>query len=108
MRDDLLRCKDMLQAIEKIDQKCHGIHEDEADELLNVWVLHHLQIIGEAAYHSSELFKSKYPQISWSKIIGMRHVLVHDYFQTNTHILWQTVENDLPLLKQQLDQILNG
>ncbi|MBA3071973.1 MAG: DUF86 domain-containing protein [Anaerolineae bacterium] len=108
MRDDLQRCKDMLLAIDKIEQQCHGLHEGDADELLNVWILHHIQIIGEAAYKTSEHFKTKHPDIAWSKIIGTRHVLVHDYFQTNSHILWQTVENDLPLLKQQLIQIISN
>jgi len=107
MRDDLQRCRDILQAIEKIEQNCLGIHESEADEMLNVWILHHLQIIGEAAYKTSESFKMLHPQIAWTKMVGTRHVLVHDYFQTNTHVLWQTVENDLPQLKQQLINLLN-
>jgi len=85
MRDDLQRCQDMLQAIIKIEQKCTGIRENEADDLLNVWVLHHLQIIGEAAYKTTQSFRDQNPQIDWSKIIGTRHVLVHDYFQTNNH-----------------------
>ncbi|MBA4383478.1 MAG: hypothetical protein C0410_01960 [Anaerolinea sp.] len=69
-------------------------------------MLHNLQIIGEAAYKTSNSFKEKYPLIPWSKMIGTRHVLVHDYFQTNIHLIWQTVEEDLPSRKQQLDLIL--
>lgn len=107
MRDDLQRCQDMLQAITNIEQKCVGIREKEADDLLNVWILHHLQIIGEAAYKTTQLFREQNPQIEWSKIIGTRHVLVHDYFQTNIHLLWQTVEEDLPDLKNQLLLLLN-
>lgn len=106
MRDDLLRCSDMLQAIDNINQKCYGIHEDESTDLLNVWILHHLQIIGEAAYKTSLTFREQNPTIPWSKIIGTRHVLVHDYFQTNIHLLWQTIEEDLPSLKEQLEIIV--
>lgn len=106
MRDDLQRCANMLQAIENINQKCHGLHEENSTDLLNVWILHNLQIIGEAAYKTSETFKEKNPIIPWSKMIGTRHVLVHDYFQTNIHLLWQTIEEDLPSLKHQLELIL--
>ena len=106
MRDELQRCKDMLQAIINIEQKCSGINEELTDEMLNVWILHHLQIIGEAAYKISQDFKNGHPEIEWSKMIGTRHVLVHDYFQTNTHLLWQTVKDDLPALKERLIAIL--
>lgn len=54
MRDDHQRCEDMLKAILKIEQKCEGIQEGDADEMLNVWILHHLQIIGEAASKVSD------------------------------------------------------
>ena len=106
MRDDLHRCKDMLQAIINIEKKCSDIGEEHADEMLNVWILHHLQIIGEAAYKIGNDFKNRHPEIEWSKMIGTRHVLVHDYFQTNTHLLWQTVKGDLPALKERLMAIL--
>lgn len=106
MRDDLQRCADMLQAIENINQKCFGLNEENSTDLLNVWILHNLQIIGEAAYKTSQTFKDIYPQIPWSKMTGTRHVLVHDYFQTNIHLLWQTVEEDLPSLKHHLELIL--
>lgn len=107
MRDDRQRCLDMLEAIDKILQKTRGIAEGQADEMLQVWVIHHLQIIGEAAFKVSEEFKKTHHQIAWSKIIGTRHILVHGYFQTDTRLLWQTVEEDLPVLKEQLIDILN-
>ena len=39
------------------------------------------------------------PEIAWPKIIRMRNVLVHGYFEIDTHIVWQAVTNDVPALK---------
>jgi len=96
----------MLEAIEKIRQKSDGILENQADEMLQVWVIHHLQIIGEAAYKVSEEFKKENDEIAWAKIIGTRHLLVHGYFLIDTKLLWQTIKEDLPALKKQLQRIL--
>ncbi len=75
--------------------------------MLQVWVIHHLQIIGEAAFKTSEEFKKQNCQIAWSKIIGTRHILVHGFFQTDTKLLWRTVKEDLPVLKEQLLSIIS-
>jgi uncharacterized protein with HEPN domain len=71
-----------------------------------VWVVHHLQIIGEAASKISEALREEHPEVAWGGMIGMRHVLVHDYFETNARIVWKVVEHDSPVLKPQLEAIL--
>jgi uncharacterized protein with HEPN domain len=69
-------------------------------------VVHHLQIIGEAASKISEKFRKEHPKLAWGGMIGMRHVLVHGYFETNTNIVWKAVERDLPILKPQIEAII--
>jgi uncharacterized protein with HEPN domain len=71
-----------------------------------VWVIHHLQIIGEAASRVSQELQKKHPEVSWGGMIGMRHVLVHGYFETDTELVKKVVERDLPVLKTQLETIL--
>lgn len=79
MRDEKERLKDILDAIEKIEK--YGIKASfDEDELIQTWIVHHLQIIGEAAAKLDSLFYEKYPEIPWSQIIAMRNILVHDYF----------------------------
>ncbi|NOX63794.1 MAG: DUF86 domain-containing protein [Chloroflexi bacterium] len=107
MRDDSERLRDMLDAIEKIESH---VGEDrtafEEDELLQVWVIYHLQIIGEAASRLSDEVWERHPEIPWKQIVGMRHILVHHYFGIDLELVWQVVENDLPDLKLKIKRIL--
>lgn len=107
MRDDSGRLQDMLEAIEKIEayvgQERQAFFEDE---LLQVWVIHHLQIIGEAANRLSPEIWETYPSIPWTSVIGMRHILVHNYFGVDLDRVWLVVEKDLPILKPQIEDIL--
>jgi len=107
MRDDRERLLDMLEAIDKIEQYAHdesfSAHDDE---LVEIWMVHHLQIIGEAASRISRELQEKHPEVAWGGMIGMRHVLVHGYFETDTDIVRKAVERDLPILKVQIEKIL--
>ena len=80
MRDDRERLLDMLEAIRKIEHIVYSEKYTERlhdDELIEVWLIHHLQIIGEAAFRLSKEFKDKHANVAWGGMIGMRHVLVH-------------------------------
>jgi uncharacterized protein with HEPN domain len=78
----------------------------EKDELIQTWVLHHLQIIGEATRAISSEFKQNHREIPWSQIAGMRNILVHHYFGVDVLAVWNAVERDLPALKQYVEKIL--
>jgi len=67
----------------------------EQDELLQTWFLRHLQIIGEAARALPEEVRMLAAEIAWTKIIGMRNVLVHGYFEIDTDVVWHTVQRDI-------------
>lgn len=69
-------------------------------------MVHHLQILGEAAAKISDEFKARNPEIPWSKIIGMRNILVHDYFQIDIDIVWAVIEKDLPQLREMIENVL--
>lgn len=108
MRADYERLLDIKEAIEAIEKYSLESQADfEENELIQVWVVHHLRIIGEACRAVSNDLKKKYPNIPWSKIIGMRNILVHAYFRVDAEIAWSVLVNDLPDLKQQIELILN-
>jgi len=69
-------------------------------------VIHHLQIIGEAARCLSADFRQRYPDKVWSMAAGMRHILVHHYFEIDPDLVWKVVEHDLPTLRTRLIAIL--
>ena len=101
MRDDRERVPDIIEAIERIERvTSRGKKEFYDDEMVQVWVIHHLQIIGEAVRGILPEFRSVHPEIPWSDIIGMRNVLVHHYFGIDKDAVWKVVEHDLPLLKE--------
>ncbi|SRR5216684_3212089 len=107
MRDDRERLLDILEAIERIDKyasKGRSIFED--DELIQTWVLHHLQLIGEATRALSPEIKERHSEAPWAQIAGMRNILVHHYFGIDTSAVWNVVEADLPALKQRVEAIL--
>ena len=107
MRSDRERLLDILEAIAKIGQQVSSSIEAFADdEVQQVWVIHHLQIVGEAAYGVSQRLKADHPEIPWDQIIGMRHVLVHGYFEIDLDIVWAVIEKDLPPLKDAIEAML--
>ena len=108
MRDDRKRIIDILDAIERIEKYAtSGKDAFEREELIQVWMVYHLQMIGEAARYFSESFRIKHSEIPWSKIIGMRNILTHRYFGIDTDVVWAVIENDLPDLKNKIALILN-
>jgi uncharacterized protein with HEPN domain len=108
MRDPRERLRDMFEAIEHIERYAsQGRDTFEKDELIQNWIVRHLQIIGEAARATPQEVRERATNVPWSKIIGMRHILVHDYFQIDTDIVWDVVEQDLAGLKQALRGLLD-
>ncbi|MEL7588751.1 MAG: DUF86 domain-containing protein [Prolixibacteraceae bacterium] len=67
-----------------------------------------MEIIGEASNHVSEEIKSKFSEIEWAQIVGMRNVFVHEYFGVDVFVVWEIIRNDLPDLKNKIKEILDS
>lgn len=107
MRDDREKLLDILEAIDRIEKRVASDKSRFAkDELLQVWVIHHLEIVGEACRALSDSMKAGHPEIPWNDIIGMRNILIHEYFGIDTPQVWMVVERDLPALKVNVRKIL--
>lgn len=106
MRDDRERILDMLEAIDRIERHTEkGREAFERDELIQTWVVHHLEIIGEAASKLSQEFRDTHQEVPWPQIVAMRNVIAHEYFGIDLDAVWQVVERDLPELTQKLNTI---
>jgi uncharacterized protein with HEPN domain len=100
VRDSRERVLDILEAIERIEKYGRaGKEEFERNELVQIWILHHLQILGEAVNTLRPELQQNHPEVPWASIVGMRNVLVHQYFEVDTDIIWSVVESELPKLK---------
>ncbi len=108
-RSDKLLVEDMCKATSRVLKYTAGFDErlflDEEQTIDSV--VRNIQIIGEAASRISKEFKEAHPEIEWPGIIGMRHRLVHDYFEVEERLIWRVVETKLPDLWEQLKRLLN-
>ncbi len=62
-----------------------------------------MEIIGEASNHLSTELKSKFSDVEWSQIVGMRNVFTHEYFGIDSNLVWEIIKNDIPELKGKVD-----
>lgn len=91
----------MLDAIEQIEKYAvKGREAFERDELIQSWIVRHIQIIGEAAAGVVEHTQQMHPEIPWRQIVAMRNILVHAYFRIDIDEVWGVVERDIPTLKK--------
>lgn len=103
MRSDRVYLHDMLDAIRDIARHRPAERTQfDADELTQVWMVNRLQILGEASRRLSDEFRARHPEIPWRAIIGMRHHLVHGYFDIDLDIVWVAISEEVPRLAQQI------
>ena len=108
MREPQERLRDILDAIAGIERyAARGRDAFDQNELIQVWIVHHLQIIGEAAAQLSRKFHDAHPEVPWPQIVAMRNILVHEYFGVDLGEVWNAVERDLPGFKLAIEGLLN-
>jgi len=69
-------------------------------------VVRNLEVIGEAAKKVPDDVRSRYPDVEWKKIAGLRDILIHEYFGIDVNIIWDILKNKLPSLEKQVRKIL--
>jgi uncharacterized protein with HEPN domain len=67
-----------------------------------------IEILGQAAKGVPKSFRDKHQEVPWQSIAGMRDRFIHGYFAVDFDIVWDVVENKIPPLREQLQQILNA
>jgi uncharacterized protein with HEPN domain len=107
-RDYQLYLEDIANSIGKVQRYVEGMNFDQlmGDEKTYDAVLRNLEIIGEAVKNISDEVRDKYPEIEWKKIAGLRDIVAHEYFGVDETIVWDVIQNKLPTLKQEVENIL--
>ncbi|MCK7521108.1 MAG: DUF86 domain-containing protein [Ignavibacteriales bacterium] len=100
--------RDMIDASERILQKTQNItlNEFDKDDTLSLAIERLFEILGEAANRIPKVLQEKYPNINWSGIIGMRNIIIHAYDKVDSEQIWETIQVDLPGLKDDLKKML--
>lgn len=84
-----------------------GLKDFQADSRTIDAVVRNLEIIGEASNAIPDEKKQRKPEIDWVAIKGLRNRIVHEYFALSLSVIWAIVQNDLPILSQQLSNWSN-
>jgi uncharacterized protein with HEPN domain len=108
MRRDRERMLDILEALDSLTQSLRHSNEKEffSDDLIYSASAYKLTIIGEAAAGMSDEMKARQPEIEWRKVIGLRNVLVHQYFGIDRPMVWEVAITEAPVLRDQIAAIV--
>lgn len=103
------RLEYILNAIDVLLKNKERYTYDEivTDPIVFYGFVKHVEIIGEAVYMLTKEFRESHDEVDWDAIEGMRHVLVHGYYQIKPKQLWNTIEFDIPELKPFIERYYN-
>ena len=107
-RDETVYVRHILDAIDRIGRYIRGVTEDAffADSMLQDAVVRQLEILGEAAGRISLATCRRAPSIPWAEVRGMRHRLIHGYFEVDTAMVWDVATLDLVELAPKVEDLL--
>jgi uncharacterized protein with HEPN domain len=100
--------QDILDAVNAAIEFVEGMTfaEFEGDKKTIFAATRAIQIIGEAAKKIPDSIKAQYPEIPWKGMTGMRDKVTHEYFGVNLDVLWDTIQQDLPKVKDLMPEVL--
>ena len=107
---DLAYLQHILDGIDRVTGYLAGVSIEEFrnSHLLQAAAARELEIVGEAANKVSEETRREHPEIPWASMIATRNRLIHAYFDIDVTLVWSTVRNDLPPLREQIRRIVEN
>jgi uncharacterized protein with HEPN domain len=107
-KDDLLYFLHIRDSINRILEYTSGKDKDVffTNSMIQDAVVRQLEIIGEASNKIIKETRKKYPNVPWKQIIGMRNRIIREYFGVRLGLVWDTIQNDIPVLKHDVQKII--
>jgi uncharacterized protein with HEPN domain len=101
--------RDILESIDLIQHYLSDVTEEEFFDSQEKQdsVIRRLSIIGEAVKNLPDDFKEQHKDVAWEEAAGMRNILIHEYFDVDLDVAWNTLNKDLPNLKIQIKKLLS-
>ena len=98
---DKERLGHILDAIKEIEAYTTNVDLKDflANSMMRFASIKQIEIIGEAANYLSPETKAIFTDVEWKQIVGMRHILIHEYFGVDDNLVWQVIRDDIPKLK---------
>ena len=107
-KDPLVFIKHIRDSINEIDSFTKNVSKEKfiEEKLIQNAVIRSIEVIGEAVKNLPKGFRSKYTEIPWNKIAGMRDKIVHHYFGVDLVTVWKVIKESIPELKNNIKNIL--
>ena len=108
MKDNKIYLEDIISSIKKIEKYINDISFEEFsdNEMIVDAVVRNLEIIGEAARNLEDDFKETNSHIPWRNMIGLRNIMIHEYFGIDLNIIWKIVTDDIPKTKPEILKLI--
>lgn len=108
-RNSLFYLQDILESIAAIESFLPGVDRQSfaQDRKTYSATIRELEIIGEASGNIPEAIRNLNSDVPWRTLKDFRNVLAHHYFGVNVEIVWDIVQNKLPELKAQIEEVLH-
>ncbi|KKT00890.1 MAG: hypothetical protein UW07_C0031G0004 [Candidatus Nomurabacteria bacterium GW2011_GWF2_43_8] len=106
MKNNKVYIDQILESIKKIELFVSEIDKENflINSLVQSGVIMQLTLIGEISKKISDDLKEKI-NLPWKEIAGFRDKAIHNYFDINLDVVWNTIALDLPSLKEELQKI---
>ena len=109
MKDDTVSLRYIFEMIRRVEENTRqGKEAFMASHTLQDAVLRNLQTMSETTQRLSETLKATRPDVEWARIAAFRNVLVHDYLGIDLERIWSILQNDVPILKAAIVEMLKG
>lgn len=110
MKNDLIRLYHILESIETIEEYTQNISFSEfiGNKLIKDGCAKRMENLCEASINLSKELKEENPFVPWSELAGMRIILAHKYFSVDSGILWDSIQNELPAIRESILGMINN